>query len=776
MKHYTNKFLLGALAIGALSACTDDSMLPYDAGSMPESLVQYEYLKQYDVLKNYVNRTENPNFKLGIALAAGEYTQGDLVYSMACSNFDEMTAGNEMKYASIVSNDGAMNFSTVTSFVDAARQAGMTIYGHTLAWHSQQNNTYLNSLIAPIVIPGEAGNGGYCMILKNATASANIWDAQTWYQLPTPLQSGTTYTLSFMARASAAYNDTQIYLQCSDGGNQEYPGGFNVGTEWQQINFTFTPTGATVDKIAFNFGTAAINIYIDNISLTGGSATESLIPNGDFEDGTITGWTGWTPGNFETISEDGEGYSEGGSEPAYDESVITSSDFENGIGSWGGWGGSATRGQSAQGGGYESDYSFEIVNPTASANAWDVQVAWDFAAPLVQGGTYRLNMMIKGSVEGSITAGLQRKSDYAGAGDFPAIPISTEWTEYNAEITVNGGGADCADRFLFSIGNYVGTINIDNITLCYLNPEGGGGGQTIEMTPEEKKDTLTWAMDNWIKGMMEACGGYVTTWEAANETVSGADADGDGWYDLQSATNGDPETNFYWQDYLGNEDYVPIVTKAAEKYFAEYGGNPADLKLFINDYNLESWWDGNQKLKSLIHWIEVWEANGAKIDGIGTQMHVSYILNEADQKAQEDAIVNMFQLMAATGKLIKISELDMGIVEKAFGEGIKTENVTFDQQLKMAEFYQFIIEKYFEIIPAAQRYGITQWCITDSPAESLNISFTRLLDKPSFTSRCLNINPPALTAIERHNSTMTSPMRQRYNTSYHLVSFTRIHT
>ena len=106
---------------------------------------------------------------------------------------------------------------------------------------------------------------------------------------------------------------------------------------------------------------------------------------------------------------------------------------------------------------------------------------------------------------------------------------------------------------------------------------------------------------------------------------------------------------------------MPIVTKAAEKYFAEYGGNPADLKLFINDYNLESWWDGNQKLKSLIHWIEVWEANGAKIDGIGTQMHVSYILNEADQKAQEDAIVNMFQLMAATGKLIKISELDMGI-------------------------------------------------------------------------------------------------------------------
>ena len=28
-------------------------------------------------------------------------------------------------------------------------------------------------------------------------------------------------------------------------------------------------------------------------------------------------------------------------------------------------------------------------------------------------------------------------------------------------------------------------------------------GNTIPLTPEEKKDTLTWALDNWVKGMME---------------------------------------------------------------------------------------------------------------------------------------------------------------------------------------------------------------------------------------------------------------------------------
>jgi endo-1,4-beta-xylanase len=121
----------------------------------------------------------------------------------------------------------------------------------------------------------------------------------------------------------------------------------------------------------------------------------------------------------------------------------------------------------------------------------------------------------------------------------------------------------------------------------------------------------------------------------------------------------------------------------------------------------------------LVEWIRRWESDGVtKIDGIGTQMHVSYILNEADQKAQEDAIVNMFKILAESGKLIKISELDMGIVDKAFGTAIKTENVTYEQQLKMAEFYQFIISKYFEIIPVEQQYGITQWCATDSPADS----------------------------------------------------------
>ena len=153
-----------------------------------------------------------------------------------------------------------------------------------------------------------------------------------------------------------------------------------------------------------------------------------------------------------------------------------------------------------------------------------------------------------------------------------------------------------------------------------------------------------------------------------------------------------------------------MPVKFARQYFEENGGNPSDLKLFINDYNLESDWDDNQKLRSLISWIEQWESDGVtKIDGIGTQMHINYYLNPQTQKSKEDHIVKMFELMAATGKLVRITELDMGLCDES-GNAVKTEDVTFEQHKLMAEHYKWIIQKYFEIIPQAQQYGICQ-CI-----------------------------------------------------------------
>lgn len=177
------------------------------------------------------------------------------------------------------------------------------------------------------------------------------------------------------------------------------------------------------------------------------------------------------------------------------------------------------------------------------------------------------------------------------------------------------------------------TLDVHSVKVCQVKKS-----NTKPLTDEEKKEVLTPVMQKWIYGMMEATEGKVKAWDVVNEAISGTDKDGDGFYDLQSATRGtvsadDAKNNFYWQDYLGDLDYVRTAVAAARKGFADAGGNPEELKLFINDYNLETADDQNQKLKSLIHWIGEWEKDGVtKIDGIGSQMHVSCSMNPAEQK------------------------------------------------------------------------------------------------------------------------------------------------
>jgi GH35 family endo-1,4-beta-xylanase len=173
---------------------------------------------------------------------------------------------------------------------------------------------------------------------------------------------------------------------------------------------------------------------------------------------------------------------------------------------------------------------------------------------------------------------------------------------------------------------------------------------------------------------------------------------------------------FYWQDYMGDLEYVRQACRLARKY------GPEDVKLFINDYNLESDWDNNKKVRSLVGWIKKWEADGVThIDGIGTQMHISCFEDDKILNNIKKHITQMFQIMAQSGKLVRVSEMDMGYVRgtnNRWGSSVKTADMTEAEHKKMADFYEWIVKEYLRIIPPAQQWGICQWCTTDSPANS----------------------------------------------------------
>ena len=550
------KKLLMCMLVASLSASTM-AQEKFETGKPGDD--NYRYLDQYQALKDYIDYSKYPNFKLGAGTTVNDYLNNSTFKNLINKNFSETVAGNAMKMASCVDGNGNMNFETVKKYVQAATEAGLSVYGHTLAWHSQQPKAWLLKLIG---------------------------------DKPDPT-SEETYTVV----ASKDFTKSQS-------------------------------VGWTSDKTDFGFST-----------------------------------------NF---------------------------DSTNGL----------------------------IVKCTKqNTNAWDVQFQAMTDIPLTAGKTYKMTITVKGSKAGKMTGHLgdwNTNNDSDPATGFNiSYDFTTDWQDIAIDVkpTIDG-------NFLLLQVNtvdFTGDVYIKNIKFE------GNQGKMIPQTKQEMYDALVGAMDQWIKGMMEACDGKVKAWDLVNEAVSGGGDDGKGNYLLQHSTayspNGNPDATwdvggdaFFWQDYLGDLDYIRQACRLARKY------GPEDIKLFINDYNLESDWDDNKKLKSLINWIKKWEADGAtKIDGIGTQMHISYHEDSGILNSRKQHITKMFELLANSGKLVRVSEMDMGYVISGTYPNenkVYTNTITEAQHKKMAEFYEWIVKEYFRIIPPAQQWGICQWCPTDAPANS----------------------------------------------------------
>ena len=682
------QILVSALGAMLLASCADHFDQNFET-VRPDKEAQYGYLEQYDALKEYIK--DRQNFHLGIGTTVDEYNKKELVYALTNSNFNETVAGNAMKMASCVADDGSMDFEKVKEYVKNATDAGLSVYGHTLAWHAQQPNKYLNRLIADKELP-PSSNVTRCLVIKNAVAGGH-WDAQLYF--PAQLSKGKKYVFKMNAKATAPFD---LILWAAPGDADL--GSISVGTQWNEYTVNFTPSG-NYENFVFAAGKLGGELDIKSLSLCEEGSTNNLIVNGDIKGDEVPCTK---PYSWHTVTTDIQEVAESQVvEIPVSVGHLTFDDGKN----LGGWGMDNTP-KIVNG-------VCEVGNNAAKADPWNSQVNYEPGFAFENGTTYHLKMKIKGSVAGEFGAGFQNPDGYKGCGDFPTIKVTTDWKEVDVTTTCNG---DNALRLLLNIGKYAGTLYIDDFEVYYTK-----SSNTIPLTDEEKKNILTPVLQDWIYGMMEATEGKVKAWDVVNEALSGEDKDGDGKFDLQSAKRGnvkpdDAKNNFYWQDYLGDIDYVRTAVAAARKGFADAGGKREELKLFINDYNLESDWDGNGKLKSLKKWIKDWEADGVtKIDGIGSQMHISCYGNPKTQEAKKNAIENMLKLMAESGKLVRISELDMGYVD-ANGKEVKTADMTEEQHKEMRALYEFVVKKYLEIIPENQQWGICQWCVTDSPANS----------------------------------------------------------
>lgn len=227
-------------------------------------------------------------------------------------------------------------------------------------------------------------------------------------------------------------------------------------------------------------------LYIDNVKVY--DKEGNLLSSEDFENATVAAYDktktayylGWQGGaNFEIADENA----------TYIPSVdLANLDFsKEGATAIGGWGKDFKS---------EIKDGVDVITFTKQEQPHNVQV--DFENVYPKGAKIQLTMEAKGSVEGSIKAGLQNPDNYRGCGDFEDINLTKDkYQTITKEVTCSG---DNARRLLLNVGNYDGEIYIKSVKIVALNvPE-----ETVTISPSGYSTYAAYYPVDYIKLGLEA--------------------------------------------------------------------------------------------------------------------------------------------------------------------------------------------------------------------------------------------------------------------------------
>jgi len=193
-------------------------------------------------------------------------------------------------------------------------------------------------------------------------------------------------------------------------------------------------------------------------------------------------------------------------------------------------------------------------------------------------------------------------------------------------------------------------------------------------------DEAAWTtmMENHVTTIATHFAGDVVSWDVVNEALN---EDGS-------------LRNSVWLQNVGS-DFIALAFEAAE-------AADANADLYYNDFNLEN---NGDKLDGAISLIQGLTANSVPIDGIGFQMHVTMDFPSVQN------IRAAFSKVVDTGLKLKLTELD---VSRSFSDNLQTvTELSESYDLQLYERYRQIVAAYLDVVPAAQRGGITVWGITD---------------------------------------------------------------
>jgi len=225
-------------------------------------------------------------------------------------------------------------------------------------------------------------------------------------------------------------------------------------------------------------------------------------------------------------------------------------------------------------------------------------------------------------------------------------------------------------------------------------------------TEQELTDTINYALNAWCDGLMKINDSRIKSFDLIDEAIDSKAVLENGMYDLKHSTSKDI---IFWQDLLGSENYAPAVANSVRTAYQKYEGDPAELKFFISESGL----DDPKKLESLNYWINIWDNNGARIDGINAKLNLSFSEDAATQEANRAVLDNLLTSLAATGKLIRLSNFDIKY-QDAEGLSVSADKITDAQRQLLADYYGYVIKSYMTKIPHEKQAGICKGNMLDT--------------------------------------------------------------
>ena len=665
MKKIGTLVLLSTLVLAAVSCGKEDPtpITPQKPEEKPvtpdppaQKVVDYDKYSLRDV-------AAKAGLKLGVSFTYWEYRNNAKVADILKRDFAAVTFGNEMKHDGIVQADGAYNFTNADAMAGWAKACGTELFGHTLGWHSQQQRAYLNNLISKAATDNNAS-----LLQRNWNFEAGTLDGftadgfeifQSLYDVfagdyaAKAVSEGAALTVDAAVEAGKPYVFSFWAKTLAKEGTLYVASGdgqsLQAGVKGQWHKYSVPFTLESLGDFAFRI-TASKDVVIDNIRILGEGEG-----GGGGQEPAAEGI------DFESLAAGGAGQ-------------LTSSGLFVQVN---GPDHVSVTDETAHGG----SLSLKMDNSSGYAkDSWDIQVVTK-SFPVTPGTTYRISWYAKAGQAADFQIDIRGDGDvkYRSSkyNEFPKM--GADWTYQSVDYTVESG---TSLSFAFYGGVEAVTYYLDDIQIAPATkaaPAADGVPPALNsgfsLDGELVNDVIGYVYRDWVYTMVEHFDVY--GWDVVNETFA------DWPVEFRTAGNTTGDNVFVWGRYFkSTKDWVDKAFAYATDALARKGKTAV---LYLNDYNLETI---DAKRKAYCDYVK----GNPQVTGVGTQMHLDMATPDL-----RDKVVASLRDLQATGRTVRISELDIKCSDLA----------------AQADLYKFIFEKYLEIVPPAQRGGITIWGIND---------------------------------------------------------------